>query len=552
MYARGKGKGCILAPMILLAFLLVVLPGWTQAAYKLQERYSWTQLDFAFPNQRVKEQALASGDYIPQNALPVGVEHFGNRLFVTVPRWRDGIPATLTYINMDHSVTGSPELIPYPDWRSNTAGDCANSITTAYRIKVDECGRLWVLDTGTVGIGNTTTNPCPYAVNVFDLTTNTRVRRYELRTEDTNPNTFIANIAVDIGKNCDDAFAYFSDELGYGLIAYSWEQNKSWRFSAHSYFFPDPLRGDYNIAGLNFQWGEEGIFGMALSPIRSDGYRTLYFSPLASHRQFAVSTRILRDETRVEDSYHDFIALDERGPNAHTTARVMSDDGVELFNLIDQNAVGCWHSSMPYTPQFHGIVDRDDVGLVFPADVKIDENKNVWVLSDRMPVFLLSDLDYSDVNFRIYTAPLGALIENTVCDLRNNAYGPANSVSIPKQAPTSPLYTKQYRPTLQLPQKPQLLPGAPWVPPPSRNYLPAGSSNAIGRGISSVSVSTNTVGPAGIEVPKAYVFNQHNGLTYETSGPHLFPQPVAQTQTDGLKSYVNARQSGWWHHHHQG
>ncbi|KAM8721048.1 hypothetical protein ACLKA7_006995 [Drosophila subpalustris] len=527
---------------ILLAVLL--LASATQAAYKLQERYSWNQLDFAFPNDRLKEQAIATGDYIPQNALPVGVEHFGNRLFVTIPRWRDGIPATLTYINMDHSLSGSPELIPYPDWRSNTAGDCANSITTAYRIKVDECGRLWVLDTGTVGIGNTTTNPCPYAVNVFDLTTNTRIRRYELRAEDTNPNTFIANIAVDIGKSCDDAYAYFSDELGYGLIAYSWELNKSWRFSAHSYFFPDPLRGDYNIAGLNFQWGEEGIFGIALSPIRSDGYRTLYFSPLASHRQFAVSTRILRDESRTEDSYHEFVALDERGGNAHTTARVMSDDGVELFNLIDQNAIGCWHSSMPYTPQFHGIVDRDDVGLVFPADVKIDENKNVWVLSDRMPVFLLSDLDYSDVNFRIYTAPLGALIENTVCDLRNNAYGPSNAVS-----PVTPVY-KPYRPAV-LPQKPQLNTG--WAPSPSppRTYLPAAPAPVNvppSQSISSVSVSTSTSG--GLDVPKAYVFNQHNGINYETSGPHLFPthQPPAP-QREGLKSYVNARQSGWWHHH---
>ncbi|EDW06433.1 protein yellow [Drosophila mojavensis] len=528
--------------------LLLLLAGHAHAAYKLQERYSWNQLDFAFPSERLKDQAIASGDYIPQNALPVGVEHFGNRLFVTVPRWRDGIPATLTYINMDRSLSGSPELIPYPDWRSNTAGDCANSITTAYRIKVDECARLWVLDTGTVGIGNTTTNPCPYAVNVFDLTTNTRIRRYELRPEDTNPNTFIANIAVDVGKTCDDAMAYFSDELGYGLITYSWEQNKSWRFSAHSYFFPDPLRGDYNIAGLNFQWGEEGIFGMALSPIRSDGYRTLYFSPLASHRQFAVSTRILRDESRTEDSYHDFIALDERGPNSHTTARVMSDDGIELFNLIDQNAVGCWHSSMPYTPQFHGIVDRDDVGLVFPADVKIDENKNVWVLSDRMPVFLLSDLDYNDVNFRIYTAPLGVLIENTVCDLRNNAYGPSNSVNSPNQQQPSlpvgpPNIYKPYRPAGP-PKKPQL--STSWAPaPPSRTYLPAVSPSVDpGQSISSVSVST------GVEIPKAYVFNQHNGLNYETSGPHLFPSHQSIAQREGLKSYVNARQAGWWHHHH--
>lgn len=423
---------------------------------------------------------------------------------------------------MDQTVTGSPELIPYPDWRSNTAGDCANSITTAYRIKVDECGRLWVLDTGTVGIGNTTTNPCPYAVNVFDLTTNTRIRRYVLRPEDTNANTFIANIAVDIGSNCDDAYAYMSDELGYGLIAYSWESNESWRFSAHSFFFPDPLRGDYNIAGLNFQWGEEGIFGMALSPLRSDGYRTLFFSPLASHRQFAVSTRILRDKTRVEDSFHDFVALNERGPNSHTTSHVMSDDGVELFNLIDQNAVGCWHSSTPYEPQNHAIVDRDDVGLVFPADVKIDENRNVWVLSDRMPVFLISTLDYSDVNFRIYSAPLSVLIEGTVCDLRSNGYhGPSsNAVGISKQ----PTYTKQY------------------IPPPSIAPVIQHSNGGYSYNAPASGLQYNPTPASQSRTGKAFIFNHHNGLSFETgAGPHLFPH----AQREGLKNYVTHRNS-WW------
>lgn len=46
---------------------------------------------------------------------------------------------------------------------------------------------------------------------------------------------------------------------------YSWEQNRSWRFE-HSFFMPDPLRGDFNIAGLNFQWGEEGIIDESKSP----------------------------------------------------------------------------------------------------------------------------------------------------------------------------------------------------------------------------------------------------------------------------------------------
>lgn len=72
----------------LLTFVLCIQFG--NAAYKLQERFNWKQLDFAFPNENLKQQALASGDYIPQNALPVGVEHWQNRLFVTIPRWRDG------------------------------------------------------------------------------------------------------------------------------------------------------------------------------------------------------------------------------------------------------------------------------------------------------------------------------------------------------------------------------------------------------------------------------------------------------------------------------
>lgn len=261
------------------------------------------------------------------------------------------------------------------------------------------------------------TNACPYSLNVYDLHTNTRIRKYVFRPEDIVASTFIANIALDEGATCEDTFAYFSDELGYGLIVYSWEQNKSWRFS-HSYFMPDPLVGDFNIAGLNFQWGAEGIFGITASPPGADGYRTLYFSPLSSHTEFSVSTRILRDESMVKAaSFHDFKVVGNRGPNGHTTSKVMDDTGVQLYNLIDQNAIGCWSSSLPLKPENTAIADKDDVGLVFPCDVKIDDDKNVWVLSDRMPVFLESELDYSDINFKIFTSPLRNMIEGTVCAL---------------------------------------------------------------------------------------------------------------------------------------
>lgn len=84
-------------------------------------------------------------------------------------------------------------------------------------------------------------------------------------------------------------------------------------------------------------------------------------------------------------------------------------------------------------------MDRDDVGLVFPADVKVDAKNNLWVMSDRMPVFLLADLDFNDVNFYIYTLPVEDAIRGTVCDLK-----PGQSSTISAYAPqlrtvTSPL-----------------------------------------------------------------------------------------------------------------
>lgn len=285
------------------------------------------------------------------------------------------------------------------------------------------------------------TNLCPYALNVYDLNTDQRIRRYVFRPEDIVPSTFIANIALDEGRTCDDTFAYFSDELGYGLIAYSWEQNKSWRFS-HAFFMPNPLTGDYNIAGLNFQWSAEGIFGITASPAGPDGYRTLFFSPLASHTQFAVSTRILRDESKVTGSYHDFQVVGDRGANGHTTAKVMDElTGVELFSLIDQNAIGCWRGDLQYKPQNIGVVDKDDVGLVFPSDVKIDSQRNVWVMSDRMPVFLEATLDYSDINFRIYTAPLEVLVQETVCQPSQQYTQTVKPIQKPNILPPQPTFT---------------------------------------------------------------------------------------------------------------
>lgn len=155
---------------------------------------------------------------------------------------------------------------------------------------------------------------------------------------------------------------------------------------------------------------------MALGPRLVDGSRALFFSPLASHREFYVSTEILKDKNNVEGSYQQFRSLNERAEGGHTTSRVIDEaSGIMLFNLIDQNAVGCWNSQTDYNPSNHDIVDRDNVAMIFPADVKVDHDRQVWVISDRMPNFLIATLDANDINFRIFTAPFDFLLDGTVC-----------------------------------------------------------------------------------------------------------------------------------------
>lgn len=83
------------------------------------------------------------------------------------------------------------------------------------------------------------------------------------------------------------------------------------------------------------------------------------------------------------------------------------------------------------------------MGLIFPADVKVDENRNVWVLSDRMHAFLITGLDFSQVNFRIYTAPLQRLIGGTVCDLStqiSSRFGLNSILSSSKASSTSNIF----------------------------------------------------------------------------------------------------------------
>lgn len=51
-----------------------------------------------------------------------------------------------------------------------------------------------------------------------------------------------------------------------------------WSFR-HNFFHMDPHYGDFNVAGVQYQW-DDGIFSITLG-YPNNGYRTAYFHPMA-------------------------------------------------------------------------------------------------------------------------------------------------------------------------------------------------------------------------------------------------------------------------------
>lgn len=290
-------------------------------------------------------------------------------------------------------------------------------IVSPFRIRADRCGRLWVLDTGIADLLGDTKVLAPPQLLVYDLHNDNLLRRFVLPETQRKKDSMFANIAVEDG-DCDNVFVYMADLRAPALVVYSWKLKESWRVN-HNYFHPDPLSGNYSVSGINFQW-DDGLFGLSLSKKQADGFAILYFHPLSSTNEFSVSTRILQNQTLAtsSDIYAEFKILGSRGPNGQSGAAFLDQlTGVLFYTLPNLNAVACWKTSnRAYTIKSQGRVFMSTIEMVFPNDVKVDDQDRLWVLSDNLQQFMYGKLDRAQTNFRILTAHVKDAIENTACD----------------------------------------------------------------------------------------------------------------------------------------
>uniref|UniRef100_A0AAG5CXC0 Yellow protein n=1 Tax=Anopheles atroparvus TaxID=41427 RepID=A0AAG5CXC0_ANOAO len=360
--------------------------------------------------------------------LPMGVTHHKGFLYVTIPRRRTGIPATLNVIDLarNPSVNG-PVLQPYPNLlfnslRSDLSAD-PKRIVSVYRTQVDRCSRLWFVDTGHLEYpGDAARQVQRPALWVIDLTTQRGERRFEIPPEMVEFGYGIPNIEVDVDANdCGRAYAYIPDYEWQRLYVYGLSENRMWRFE-HNYFSFEPRYGDFNVAGRRFVW-RDGIFSVAVGGRweQSATERTVYLHSMASTSEIAVSNRVLQNETlaRLGNGVYAsaFRHLGSRGPNTQSTSHAYDPvTGVLFFAEVNRNSIGCWNTNRSFSPDNHGIVHLDNEEMIYPADLKIDTEGDLWVISNRLPIWIYSRLNTTEVNYRIWRQSAFRAAAGTICE----------------------------------------------------------------------------------------------------------------------------------------
>lgn len=351
--------------------------------------YQLLYIDYEWTNVAAKTGAITSGDYIVENNIITGVKVYGDSVYVTVPRWRPGVPACLNKLvpGTDTEVV----LRPFPSWDMNKKGDCS-ALQYVHSMEIDpNTGYMWIIDTGRVNTLSSVTpaeNLCPAKIIILNIATETIVRSYEFPDDVVSrTSNFMNDIVLDYVDGV-ARYAYITDTSDGKLYVYDYLLNDSY------YFEDESMKKDIR--------SRAPVDGIAMS---SD-FRYVYYCTLSSKALYAVPTHVLRDKS-----------ADFHGNRVFVGNRTDGSDGLAFgqkslfFGGLDNNAV------YMVTAKGQGqVVSLATEELLFSdsefaqwVDTFAFNGTDLWFVANKLSLFLNNDLDFSggDKNMYIWKLEVG-------------------------------------------------------------------------------------------------------------------------------------------------
>ena len=359
---------------------------------------NWSALTFAFDNsQYTTSEAYWKQKGYPNTSALAGIKvGYDGTIYVTVPRWRSGVPSTLNTVRFESD--GSATLVPFPSWEFNN-----NTLRNCQSMTIDPHNRMWIIEVGRENFydpTNATLINAPAKVLVLNLNTNILEWTYEFPNSVVPYNNSFLN---DIALDSEGGYAYFTDTWGDGgIVVYDFNNNASWSFSGVS--TQREYNWDFIVNGYNY-----GNNGVGSSP--SDGIALsadsayLYYCPVQGIMLWKISTSVLKSQSVTQGDFENAAV--------HVGNKTGPSDGIliQYDNLIygDQQNSALMQVNLKSSP-FTGSsvtlgVNENDYRWMDTFSNALDGACTFYFVSNHLDLYFNLTMSFAPdaaPNFRIY------------------------------------------------------------------------------------------------------------------------------------------------------
>lgn len=390
--------------------LLFAICATAVSAQRFKVLYEWNYVNFTWPNEDALRSAMSLGQYIPENSIISGLKYYDGWFYLTLPRMKQGVAATLVRIPATaYENDTEPLLEPYPSWSMNLEGDCT-ALQNVQNVEIDTNGKMWILDGGrTATMTKLASTKCKPRLLIYDIKNNITITNYYFPESVTNNRSYLYDIVID---DVDGGYAYITDNSGTdpGIIVYSLKQGRSWKIRDNATMRASQDATEFRVSGTALS-APINLAGIALGArtTSSDKQtfvsqdRSVYFCPLSSTRLYSIQS----SDLKIENNPNIAAKIKDLGKkSSQTDGMVMDENGVLYYGLLADNSIATWNSRTPFTSG-QKIIARDPTHIQWPDCISFDDAGHMLVVTNRLQKFIYGQMNLSEPNFRILEANVG-------------------------------------------------------------------------------------------------------------------------------------------------